>query len=234
MQPKYFYKKIKEISTIWRAGTKSLASQLFWIVEQDAVVEWALLRWFHQLYSPTQLCGGGTTKSNSNELPISVPLSTVLYVGIAVAALTYPVVGIRDCLSRFGDWFWFDLSSLSPYLSHDLKQSPYPVIIWAKRGIYCAPFFSSFSSPGSCGWSELAHLVLLIMVVASQGFLFLCVDAPTENDQRRFSTCFFSWPFQQSSQRPLWKWPKGGNICNYLSWQRFLYGWKLFFFVSWF
>ncbi|MDG3029671.1 peptide deformylase, partial [Streptococcus sp. ST2] len=25
--------------------------------------------------SPTQLCGGGTTKSNSNELPISVPLS---------------------------------------------------------------------------------------------------------------------------------------------------------------
>ncbi|MDB8622729.1 peptide deformylase, partial [Streptococcus parasanguinis] len=26
--------------------------------------------------SPTQLCGGGTTKSNSNELPISVPLSS--------------------------------------------------------------------------------------------------------------------------------------------------------------
>ena len=26
-------------------------------------------------YSSTQLCGGGTTKSNSNELPISVPLS---------------------------------------------------------------------------------------------------------------------------------------------------------------
>ena len=23
----------------------------------------------------------------------------------------------RDCLSRFSDWFWFDLSSLSPYLS---------------------------------------------------------------------------------------------------------------------
>ena len=25
-------------------GTKVLASQFFWIVEQDAVVEWALLR----------------------------------------------------------------------------------------------------------------------------------------------------------------------------------------------
>ncbi|WP_333492080.1 hypothetical protein [Streptococcus parasanguinis] len=40
-------------------------------------------QWFNGLYyadlisfySPTQLCGGGTTKSNSNELPISVPLS---------------------------------------------------------------------------------------------------------------------------------------------------------------
>ncbi|WP_454387764.1 hypothetical protein [Streptococcus sp. Marseille-Q8145] len=30
---------------------------------------------FISFYSPTQLCGGGTTKSNSNQLPISVPLS---------------------------------------------------------------------------------------------------------------------------------------------------------------
>ena len=30
---------------------------------------------FISFYSPTQLCGGGTTKSNSNELPISVLLS---------------------------------------------------------------------------------------------------------------------------------------------------------------
>ncbi|EQC75879.1 Peptide deformylase [Streptococcus sp. HSISM1] len=30
---------------------------------------------FISFYRPTQLCGGGTTKSNSNELPISVPLS---------------------------------------------------------------------------------------------------------------------------------------------------------------
>ena len=33
---------------------------------------------FISFYSPTQLCGGGTTKSNSNELPISVPLSFML------------------------------------------------------------------------------------------------------------------------------------------------------------
>ena len=34
---------------------------------------------FISFYSPTQLCGGGTTKSNSNELPISVPLSLFLF-----------------------------------------------------------------------------------------------------------------------------------------------------------
>ena len=33
---------------------------------------------FISFYRPTQLCGGGTTKSNSNELPISVPLSLFL------------------------------------------------------------------------------------------------------------------------------------------------------------
>ena len=32
---------------------------------------------FISFYSPTQLCGGGTMKSNSNELPISVPLSLI-------------------------------------------------------------------------------------------------------------------------------------------------------------
>ena len=37
---------------------------------------------FISFYSPTQLCGGGTTKSNSNELPISVPLSFVFLLSL--------------------------------------------------------------------------------------------------------------------------------------------------------
>ena len=37
---------------------------------------------FISFYSPTQLCGGGTTKSNSNELPISVPLSFIFSVDL--------------------------------------------------------------------------------------------------------------------------------------------------------
>ena len=43
---------------------------------------------FISFYSPTQLCGGGTTKSNSNELPISVPLSFLMHVGGAMKGQT--------------------------------------------------------------------------------------------------------------------------------------------------
>ena len=52
-------------------------SIVFWIVEQDAVVEWASTL-ISSAFTAPQLCGGGTTKSNSNELPISVPLSYYL------------------------------------------------------------------------------------------------------------------------------------------------------------
>ena len=34
------------------AGTNVLASSCFWIIEQDAVLEWALLHWFDQLLQP--------------------------------------------------------------------------------------------------------------------------------------------------------------------------------------
>ena len=37
---------------------------------------------FISFYSPTQLCGGGTTKSNSNELPISVQQIPLLFLEV--------------------------------------------------------------------------------------------------------------------------------------------------------
>ena len=57
------------------AGTKVLASQLSLETQWLSGIYYAD---FISFYSPTQLCGGGTTKSNSNELPISVPLSLSL------------------------------------------------------------------------------------------------------------------------------------------------------------
>ncbi|RYS58257.1 hypothetical protein EAI79_02840 [Streptococcus parasanguinis] len=47
---------------------------------------------FISFYSPTQLCGGGTTKSNSNELPISVPLSWSSFVKLLHLLSIEPLV----------------------------------------------------------------------------------------------------------------------------------------------
>ena len=46
---------------------------------------------FISFYSPTQLCGGGKTKSNSNELPISVPLSLYL-IKVVTIKLKFKIV----------------------------------------------------------------------------------------------------------------------------------------------
>ena len=64
------------ISQNYEAGTKVLASQfVFGLSRKTQWLSGLYYTDFISFYSPTQLCGGGTTKSNSNELPISVPLS---------------------------------------------------------------------------------------------------------------------------------------------------------------
>ena len=83
-----------------RLGQKSPASQLF--LDCRARLQWLSGLYyadFISFYSPTQLCGGGTTKSNSNELPISVPLSF-----FAIKRL----FGIRPSST------WKDLANLLP------------------------------------------------------------------------------------------------------------------------
>ena len=64
------------VSQNYVAGTKVLASQfVFGLSRKTQWLSGLYYADFISFYSPTQLCGGGTTKSNSNELPISVPLS---------------------------------------------------------------------------------------------------------------------------------------------------------------
>ena len=64
------------VSQNYEAGTKVLASQfVFGLSRKTQWLNGLYYTDFISFYSPTQLCGGGTTKSNSKELPISVPLS---------------------------------------------------------------------------------------------------------------------------------------------------------------
>ena len=73
---------------------------------------------FISFYSPTQLCGGGTTKSNSNELPISVPLSFLIYSRFPISSFE-----LLECRLRFhgcshGGSRLFHPSSLQMRLLH--------------------------------------------------------------------------------------------------------------------
>ncbi len=70
----------------------------------------------------------------------ATPSWTVLYVGIAVASLTYPVVGIVEI--AYGAWiFGFTLTLfLYPLIYQDLKSNPLPRALLGQEGIYCAPF----------------------------------------------------------------------------------------------
>ena len=64
------------LSTIWRGWDKSPSlSIIFGLSSKTQWLSGLYYADFISFYSPTQLCGGGTTKSNSNEWPISVPLS---------------------------------------------------------------------------------------------------------------------------------------------------------------
>ena len=110
----------------------------------------------------------------------------------------------RDCLSRFSDWFWFDLSSLSPYLSW-FEEVPLPSHLLGQEGIYCAPFSLLLAALVRCGWSEPSCLVLTDHGSCLTRFLFLCFDASTENNQRRFSTCFFSPDLSNSHHSDLFE-----------------------------
>ena len=59
---------------------------------------------FISFYSPTQLCGGETTKSNSNELPISVPLSYLFFVDLELDffLLSDLVASLTSKIAPFG------------------------------------------------------------------------------------------------------------------------------------
>ena len=76
----------------------------------------------------------------SKEKIYATPSWTVLYVGIAVAALTYPVVGIIQ-IAYSTIIFGFILTFyLYPRIYKDLKKKPLPTSLLGQEGIYCAPF----------------------------------------------------------------------------------------------
>ena len=80
-------------------------------------------------------------------------------------------------LSYPGVWLYFDLVSVPAYLSGFEKQSLTEPLIGTRRNLLCS-LFSSFSCPGSCGWSKPSYLDLTDHGGGLARVLFLCFDAP--------------------------------------------------------
>ena len=106
----------------------------------------------------------------------ATPSWTVLYVGIAVASLTYPVVGIVGI--AYGAWiFGFILTLiLYPLIYKDLKIDPLPLLLLGQEGIYCAPFSLLLAALVRVGGPDLPSWILLVMILASQAFFFFVLS----------------------------------------------------------
>ena len=106
----------------------------------------------------------------------ATPSWTVLYVGIAVASLTYPVVGIVGI--AYGAWiFGFILTLiLYPLIYQDLKRNPLPLALLGQEGIYCAPFSLLLAALVRIGGPDLPSWILLVMILASQAFFFFVLS----------------------------------------------------------
>ena len=107
-------------------------------------------------------------------------------------------------LSYPGGWICLDLMSVSADLSRFENESFTESLIGTRRHLLCS-FFSSFSCFGSSGGSGPSFLGHPDHVSHLASILFLCFDAPSENDERRFSTCFFSSDLSNSYHSDLFE-----------------------------
>ena len=125
----------------------------------------------------------------------ATPSWTVLYVGIAVASLTYPVVGIVGI--AYGAWiFGFILTLfLYPLIYQDLKKNPLPLALLGQEGIYCAPFSLLLAALVRIGGPDLPSWILLVMVLASQTFFFLVLSRLSRILKQGFQPAFSALTF---------------------------------------
>ena len=111
---------------------------------------------FINFYSPTQLCGGGTTKSKSNELPISVPLSFFYYTSTETIAGFSP-----KAENGFISWGFFKNKVRKKDDVNDKRgwdKSPSLLIVFGLSSktqwlseLYYADFISFYSPTQLCG-----------------------------------------------------------------------------------
>ena len=125
----------------------------------------------------------------------ATPSWTVLYVGIAVAALTYPVVGVVE-LAYLTLGFGFVLTLvLYPLIYQGLKTTPLPSHLLGQEGIYCAPFSLLLAALVRVGGASLPVWLLTIMVGLSQAFYFFVLTRLPKMLKEGFQPAFSALTF---------------------------------------
>ena len=125
----------------------------------------------------------------------ATPSWTVLYVGIAVAALTYPLVGIIEIAYATLSFGFVLTFYLYPLIYSDLKKSPLPVALLGQEGIYCAPFSLLLASLVRVGGAGLPTWLLIVMILASQSFFFFVLTRLPHILKRGFQPAFSALTF---------------------------------------
>ena len=123
----------------------------------------------------------------------ATPSWTVLYVGIAVAALTYPLVGIIEIAYATLSFGFVLTFYLYPLIYSDLKKDPLPVALLGQEGIYCAPFSLLLAS--LVGGAGLPTWLLIVMILASQSFFFFVLTRLPNILKQGFQPAFSALTF---------------------------------------
>ena len=125
----------------------------------------------------------------------ATPSWTVLYVGIAVAALTYPLVGIIEIAYATLSFGFVLTFYLYPLIYSDLKKDPLPLALLGQEGIYCAPFSLLLASLVRVGGAGLPTWLLIVMILASQSFFFFVLTRLPHILKRGFQPAFSALTF---------------------------------------
>ena len=125
----------------------------------------------------------------------ATPSWTVLYVGIAVAALTYPLVGIIEIAYATLSFGFVLTFYLYPLIYSDLKKHPLPLALLGQEGIYCAPFSLLLASLVRVGGAGLPTWLLIVMILASQSFFFFVLTRLPHILKRGFQPAFSALTF---------------------------------------
>ena len=133
------------------------------------------LWWFSFLLDVALIAGFTIKFAYPGRRVHATPSWTVLYVGIAVAALTYPLVGIIEIAYATLSFGFLLTFYLYPLIYSDLKKHPLPQAMLGQEGIYCAPFSLLLASLVRVGGASLPTWVLIVMISI---LLFLCFDSP--------------------------------------------------------